>query len=139
MQNGDDAKMKDIWRRSMWSIYVPSRPGNGLKLASGLVCDSLVVEEVVDGRYSRVEKGVIEDRGLSRARSIRELAVVIRWRDRPEEIGLREGVNGLVIFCLLVLEGEGLSELEILKFESSMGLDAGGSKSGGLDIGVRWE
>lgn len=49
MRNGDDAKMKDILRKSMWSIYVPSRPGNGLKLASGLVCDGLVVEEVVYG------------------------------------------------------------------------------------------
>lgn len=91
-----------------------------------------------------MEKGVIENRGLTGARSMRELVVVMRWRDRPEEIlevfdGVREGVNGLAIFGLLVLEGEGLGELEILKLESGMGLDAGGSKSGGLDIGIRWE
>jgi hypothetical protein len=57
--------------------------------------------------------------------------VVIRRTERPEGIleafdGLRERVYDLVS------EGERLGELESLRFES----DAGGSKSGGLNIGA---
>jgi hypothetical protein len=118
----------------------------------------LEVEEVVDGRKFRVvaellvlEEGVasvMEDWRLScawsRGRAIHELVVVIRWSERPEGIlevfdVLREGVCGLAAFGLHDLEGEGLGELESLRFQSGVRLDVGGSKSGRLNIGVGWE